>query len=138
MNCLCGVYLLFAYTFHVVTSERVHQDSRSIGGYNVDLNSTSKWPWLVAFVTRENDKFFCAGTLIGRQHVLSGLSSRYNVVRFSHFALSCTLFPSKKFSSQNRIRLALRSARAIGFGQKWKRRVNVRCERDFHSPRLES
>lgn len=76
MNCLCGIYLLVVCTFNVVSSEGVKQDARIFGGYNVDLDSTSKWPWLVAFVTRKNDKFFCAGTLIGRQYVLSGLSSR--------------------------------------------------------------
>lgn len=51
---------------------------------------------------------------------------------------SCTLFPPKKFGSQNRIRLVLRLARAIGFGRKWNRRVDVRCERDFRPSRLES
>lgn len=87
MNCSCVFYLFFVCTFNVLSTEGVKQDARILGGYSVDLNATSKWPWLVAFFHQKNDKFFCAGTLIGRQYVLSGLSSRWNVARFSHFIL---------------------------------------------------
>lgn len=32
----------------------------------------SDWPWLVAFINRQTDIFFCAGNLISNKHVLSG------------------------------------------------------------------
>jgi secreted trypsin-like serine protease len=32
------------------------------------------WPWLVAFVHRSENNFFCAGSLISQAHVLSGLN----------------------------------------------------------------
>lgn len=41
----------------------------SFGGEEVRRNS---WPWLVAFVYWQNEKFFCAGNLISEKHVLSG------------------------------------------------------------------
>jgi Trypsin len=39
------------------------------GGNEVKKNS---WPWLVALFNRKNEKFFCAGSLISKRHVLSG------------------------------------------------------------------
>lgn len=32
----------------------------------------NEWPWLVAFVDRQSESFFCCGSLISSKHVLSG------------------------------------------------------------------
>lgn len=39
------------------------------GGKEVQRND---WPFLVAFMNRQTEKFFCAGNLISEKHVLSG------------------------------------------------------------------
>lgn len=33
---------------------------------------SSKWPWSAAFVERKTNSFFCGGSLISVNHVLSG------------------------------------------------------------------
>lgn len=40
-----------------------------IDGKNV---SKGKWPWLVALLRRENEKFFCGASLISSYHVFTG------------------------------------------------------------------
>lgn len=45
--------------------------SRIFGGDDVDDNRMD-WPWLVAFVESSLNKFFCAGSLISKRHVLAG------------------------------------------------------------------
>lgn len=39
------------------------------GGVEVKKNS---WPWIVALFNRPKEKFFCAGSLISQNHILSG------------------------------------------------------------------
>lgn len=47
---------------------------RVLSGTIFGGSSTSRgqWPWLVAFVYRFSEKFFCGGSLISTKHVLSG------------------------------------------------------------------
>lgn len=40
-----------------------------VGGIKAEKN---EWPWLVAFVVIPEEMFFCAGSLISNNHVLSG------------------------------------------------------------------
>jgi secreted trypsin-like serine protease len=42
---------------------------RIFGGEQVRSN---EWPWLVALIYWPTDKFFCAGSLISKNHVISG------------------------------------------------------------------
>lgn len=32
-----------------------------------------QWPWISAFILKQNENFFCAGSLISKQHILSGV-----------------------------------------------------------------
>lgn len=43
--------------------------SRTFGGYKISRN---EWPWLVALIHAPLEAFFCGGSLISEQHVLSG------------------------------------------------------------------
>jgi hypothetical protein len=42
------------------------------GGENTKINA---WPWLVAFLYRPFEEFFCSGSLITAKHVVSGEKS---------------------------------------------------------------
>lgn len=73
-----ALVLLFM-VFGVVCGYR-HSASESCGQRRV-LSGTifggsstrrGQWPWLVAFVYRFEEKFFCGGSLISPKHVLSG------------------------------------------------------------------
>lgn len=44
-------------------------DNRIFGG---EKTKKGDWPWLVAFMRRKQEVFFCGGSLIGVKHVLSG------------------------------------------------------------------
>lgn len=54
----------------------------SFGGEQARKND---WPWLVAFIHREKNQFFCGGSLLGRKHVLSGEKVQICVRCLFHF-----------------------------------------------------
>lgn len=47
-------------------------ENRMFGGYHVPTKDKFEFKWLVALHNRVDDYFFCAGSLISPQHVLTG------------------------------------------------------------------
>jgi secreted trypsin-like serine protease len=40
--------------------------------YNGKQAKPYSWPWLAAFTYRDNDEYFCAGSLVSKRHVVTG------------------------------------------------------------------
>lgn len=51
--------------------------NRIFGGYHVPTKDKFEFKWLVALHNRVNDNFFCAGSLISQQHVLTGEITKF-------------------------------------------------------------
>lgn len=45
----------------------------------INLREPRKYPWLSAFLSRQSRKYFCTGSLISAQHILSGRSKITNI-----------------------------------------------------------
>lgn len=46
--------------------------SQSHASIAVIYKENWEWPWLSAFIDRASGKFFCGGSLISKQHILTG------------------------------------------------------------------
>lgn len=70
-----GILFLFLLNFEAFASQvqrcglRQGAFGKVVGGVKAKKN---EWPWLVAFIKVPENTFFCGGSLISAQHILSG------------------------------------------------------------------
>ncbi len=84
MSSFFGVFLLVLMLTNVVNSQSISNECGRINipkGLTIQNNQTRKgfWPFAVAIYEIKEYKLFCGGTLISRQHVLTGTGFEYYV-----------------------------------------------------------
>lgn len=75
-KCLIFFIILFCVNFELLTI-KAHECGKKEGEfkgtvYGGKKTEKAEWPWIVAFLHRKYQNFFCGGTLISEKHVLSG------------------------------------------------------------------
>lgn len=69
----CAFILFVICVFKSVVSEKCGVRKTLVATlYNGDEAEKGEFPWMVAFIHKSKGNFFCAGSLISAQHVLSG------------------------------------------------------------------
>lgn len=73
---LVGYVLFFVVNFEVFGASQALGCGRQQGVVGRVVGGTqakkNEWPWLVAFVKLPDEKYFCAGSLIGVKNIVSG------------------------------------------------------------------
>lgn len=69
---LCAVFFVYSDLFQVEGQQCGVKSgfvATIFGGERVEKG---EWPWMVAFIHRKEEVFFCAGSLVSKKHILSG------------------------------------------------------------------
>lgn len=95
------VYLIFIV---FVSTENENENEKKCGKRDNSMETSfggekypkNAWPWLVAFIYWQSEKFFCGGSVISQKHVLSG-DKKFNVIKmkFYSFFLAAHCFQNK-------------------------------------------
>lgn len=93
------VVMFFSGIFGVLSEECGVRKAFQATIVNGEAAEKGEFPWMVAFIHKLKNRFFCAGSLISKQHVLSGKFTN-SFKKITTFADSMLLKIAKKDSSE--------------------------------------